>query len=137
MKNVNDLKEFLNMHKWDAWVSLTFKRECSAEKASRVFKRFFKHLNSSQDKFFDMFFYCMVFFEKNVFRRGVHIHALFNRFPLSERQMRKLERRWSPIGQSKIKKVHKKVIPYLIKKFQMGTLEGFDYFKINSRYRGK
>ncbi|MDP8265262.1 MAG: hypothetical protein P9M12_07310 [Candidatus Aceula lacicola] len=137
MNDTSNLQEFLKMHKWDTWVSLSFRWECSSEKASRVFKKFFKNLNSPEDKFFDMFFYCMVFFEKNKFRRGTHIHALFNRFSLSEKQMQKLERRWSPIGQSKIKKVHEHVIPYLTEKFQKKTLEHFDYFKINSRYRGK
>lgn len=130
------MEEFLSAQgKWTVWITITFPDEVKVEYAKRKFKKFLKHLNEDY-WFYDKFIHSFVFFELNPFRDGVHIHAIVD--TISPEHAWRIHKKCNRLfGKSEVKPMHSDVIRYVSEMFELGTLESFDFYKINSRYRMK
>ena len=129
-----NFEKFLRRFDFDMFITITFKEPTSEMKAKRMLKRFFKYLNTADEKFYHNFIYLWVFFEQNKKCDGTHIHALINGIRLSKSQS--LEQRcFDYFGQSKVTAVHPGVLPYISRKYTSPNLVDYDYLKINSRLR--
>lgn len=121
------------------WLTLTFRKYQSLEGAVKRFKCFFKNLNTTYQSYFDNYIYAFIFYERQNFRRGIHIHAIINRInPNDSLLMNMLEREClMSFGEVMIKPIHENVTKYVSEKYSSEKLEHFDYYKINSKLRKK
>ena len=124
---------------WDIFASFIPKSPTSASLAKRSFKNFFKNLNNPRYgvKFYEKYIYSWVFIEKNSFRRGCHIHTLVRGIdPALAPQLQEVSRKYfSPWSQVVAYDPAKGARHYLVKKILNRTLEDYDFYKINSRWR--
>lgn len=127
---------FLGKQDWDLFVTITFRESRAGIIAKKLFKWFFKHLNTFANKFFQKYIRCWVFFEQDVDRKGVHIHTLIKGIHPSMADL--LEDRCKKFfGISKVEPYDSKkgAKHYLGKKYNGYKLDDFDYYKINSAKR--
>jgi hypothetical protein len=127
-----------NFRKWDLYVTITFRQDTCLEVAMIKFKRFFKHLNSVERAFYEKMISTYAFFEYNdSFKTGVHIHALIQGINPSLSELLK-ERCLDYFGFSKIEPYSpaENVKFYLSRKINQTCLAHYDYYKINSKFRG-
>jgi hypothetical protein len=128
--------EFLSREKWDLFVTVTFRNSTKIIIAKKLFKRFFKHLNTAAGEFFDKYIRCWVFFEKDADRQGVHVHALVRGIHPSK--AKEIEKRCKErLGESKVEEYDATggAIEYLANKQNSRKLEDYDRCRINSRKR--
>lgn len=128
--------EFLG-NDWSIWFSATFRTPTPLPTAKKSFKHFFKYLNvPGKTKFYDRYMFCWVFFEKDQNRRGVHLHALLQGInPALTSELEELTQRY--FGK------FSKVVPYVPLKGANSylalkinkTVEDYDFYKINSKFR--
>lgn len=135
---IRAFKSFLNKDKYDLWITITFRNATNMEDAEKKVRYFFKYLNTKYTQYFEKFIRGWFFFEKDDDRNGVHVHAIVQRIPqvfMSEIEVKCNSS--SELGNTVVKKMHDKVIPYLAFKYNTEKLEDFKPFKINSRPRLK
>ena len=126
--------KFLDRFYYDMFLTITFREPTSEITAKRKFKRFLKHLNTADEKFYHNFIYLWLFIERNKKKEGVHLHALITGINLSKSFS--LEQKClDHFGQSKVKAMHNGVLRYLARKYTSPSLIDLDYLKINSRLR--
>lgn len=130
--------EFLGREKWDLFVTITFRHKKTLMPAIKAFKRFFKRLNTTSERFFDKFILCLVFFEKNWDGKTVHIHSVIK--GICPSKARSLEHKCNEyFGQSRVVPYDpaKGVKHYLANKEVGNYLKHSDFYKINSAKRQK
>jgi hypothetical protein len=138
-KLIKGYKDLLDAFSWDIYLTVTFKKSTKLAAAGSAFRYFFKHLNTSDYKFFEKYIKCFVFFEKHKFDRGVHIHSLIQ--GLNPSFASALENKCLKFfGESKVD-AYRYDLPrpasdYLARKCLGSSLEHWDYLKINSKLRG-
>src|SRR3989338_674816 len=75
-KMKSSFEEFLSGFPFDTWITITFRKPVRLPAAKKKLKYFLKRLNQPREKYFDKHIHLWVFHEKDVDRKGVHIHAL-------------------------------------------------------------
>ena len=128
--------DFIDRERWDLFLTITFRHSKTSFVAKRLFKRFFKHLNTVPNEFFSKYIHCWVFFEKDVYRKGVHIHSLIRGICPSKAALLESKCK-SSFGQAKVEPYDslKGAKYYLAKKYCNNRLDDYDYYKINSAKR--
>jgi len=130
-------KNFLKLRDWTVWLTIRPRIPVKDIRAKMMFKRFLKRLNHPGEEYFNRFVEAFVFYEKNHPESGhVHTHAVLNR--IDPKHCSAIEKKCMRLfGQSKVKPLHDGVPDYLADKQVYSKLVSFDFYKINSRYRGK
>jgi len=130
--------EFIDRGRWDLFVTITFRESKTSGVAKRMYKHFFKHLNSQEKVFFKRLIYSIEIYEKDNYRDGVHIHSFIN--GINPKYAKDLERICTDrFGSSRIEPYcpGRGANYYLSSKLASSRLVDYDSHKINSRYRGK
>lgn len=134
------VQTLLNKHKYDIWLTTTFRKRTLLEEAVGEFKYFFKHVNKPEEIFFHKYILAWVFFEQDNWRGGVHIHSVINGIEPSWAGL--LEKRCRDFfGQSHVKPYDyslpetQSAINYLGQKYVSGKLPHYDFYRINSKLR--
>ncbi|MFC1510152.1 hypothetical protein ACFL49_00640 [Candidatus Omnitrophota bacterium] len=134
----NEMNALITRERWDLFITITFSRSVSSFNAKKRFKYFFKHVNTEDKMFFTKYVKTWVFFEKDGYRNGVHIHSLLS--GISENEAVLLEIRCKEVfGQCKVLayRPNERASYYLACKYPLGVLADYDFLKINSRLRIK
>lgn len=132
------MNSLITREKWDLFITVTFFRQTSSLSAKKRFKHFIKYLNTKQRRYYDKFVKTWLFFEKDRYREGVHIHAFLS--GIDSAHANYLETECNRVfGVSKILPYmpNQNASFYLARKYPLGVLEDFDFCKINSRIRIK
>jgi hypothetical protein len=137
---VKGYQSLFDLHLWDIWFSTTVSREVGTEDFLRSFKYFFNHINSRDFVFYKGFICGYVFSEFNKFRNGVHLHALIKGID-PEMANPVEEFCWDYFGESKVVPYDNyrpdRASGYLARKCVSQELDHFDFFKVNSSFRGR
>jgi hypothetical protein len=136
-EHVLAFESFVSRRPWDIFISITFRHQTNTEAAIKMFKYFFKHLNSSEGIFsFADYIYCLVFFENNEYTNGIHLHVFLE--GISPLLAKSLNRKCNDFfGDSDVVQYDptQPATYYVSWKYVFGMLDHFDYYKINFKYR--
>ncbi len=123
---------------FDLYTTMTFPKVTKKTEAMDAYKHFFKYLNRDYKKFYERYVRCLVIFENNISRKGVHIHSFVRGISpdLCEMVLRECKISFGrqcdvqPYAQKRWKNDR-----YIARKYVSPDLEDFDFLKINSRVR--
>ncbi len=154
---VNAFSKLIESRKWDLFFTTTFRYTVQIDWAKIYFKTFFKYLNTKKKKYYDKSIFCLVFFEKDSSRTGVHIHSLVNGINAQDAVLIQTEckyflfkkykgQRWNgedvyyyirPFGQTCVRPYSPELKGrfYIAGKYVSRNLVHYDFYRINSRVR--
>jgi len=124
---------------FDLYATMTFPKVTEKTEAMDAYKHFFKYLNRDYKKFYERYIHCLVVYERNTSRKGVHIHSFIRgiQADLCDMVLRECKNYFGPQCDVQPYALRRwKKIKYIARKYVSPDLEDFDFYKINSRYRG-
>jgi hypothetical protein len=131
-------KYFDSIADWDIWLTVTFRQAVSTERAFKIFKYFFKTLNTVEFQFFKKYIRCIVLSERHESRPSDHIHCLIK--GISPSLAGPLERRCRDFFGRSEARAYNPNLPrlasgYMARKCENSKAEDWGIIKINSRWR--
>ena len=136
---VRAFDEFVRVFEpYDLFLTITFETVTFQEAARKSVKRFFATLNTRERVWYEKFIHCFIIYERNPDRQGVHLHGLLKGIKSNFARDLELELQgvfgWFCDVQAY--DPDKGASIYFARKYAYGRLADYDYYKINSKYRG-
>ena len=125
----------------DLWITITFRKHSSLGFTIKRLKWFFASLNTPAEMFYHHYVKCWVYFEKTI--EGYHIHCLLKRIN-PDLSLNLEEKCLRYFGRSEVRPYDHTITDVPASEYvgqkcvkKKDTQDHWDYYKINSKYRGR